>query len=115
MRYWMPSNLLKQTKMKKEFDPLNWDWYAYLKAPKDVQKKYHNFATELAASWVTCACGQLCKDLPRGIDSAPEDVHLETLGMDFMSFIRHEKINEAKETLDRIEQRAVELLKQQRQ
>lgn len=109
----MPSTLQKQTKMKEQFDPTNWDWYAYLDATKEEQKKYHASATELASSWVTCACGQLCKDLPRHDTDGPEDQYLTTLGLDFMCFIRYGEISEAKETLDKIEERTVELLKQQ--
>lgn len=44
-------------------------------------------ASRLAYGWVTCACGHLCRALPRDDDSMPLDSELQKYGSDFSSVI----------------------------
>jgi hypothetical protein len=37
----------------------------------------------LARTWPTCACGELCKSLPRNLDGAPVDLILAGMGLRF--------------------------------
>lgn len=88
------------------------DWYKVLdKAIESepdgyVQRKLSAFA----GSWVTCACGQLCKSLPRGEIGQPEDVHLLRLGGEFNYRIKNLNWLGARSTLDKIEDRTAHLL-----
>ena len=74
-------------------------------------------------SWVTCACGNLCKDIPRGGGGVPLDDDLSNEGIDFSNNIRklcrsataHEReiyAVSARCCLFRIELRAAEILKE---
>ena len=75
-----------------------------------------------ACNWVTCACGNLCDEIPRGTDGVPRDGYLADAGVDFCVAIRdlcdaqtvHERevyaIN-ARYHMFRIDLRAAELLK----
>lgn len=79
-----------------------------------------------AGSWVTCAVGNLCAEIPRYKDSLkPKDKLLAELGEDFAIAVTyiynvavdHPKlfpsaIEDAKETLNLIEQRAILVLAQ---
>ena len=72
----------------------------------------------LADNWVTCACGQLCRNLPRGLGKKPKDKKLSDLGMQFSRIlyeINLEPSNEARkeaiEILKAIETRTTTLLK----
>ena len=98
--------------MKKlEFDPNNWNWYAYLDADKEVKLKHYKKADVLAASWVTCACGKLCKVLPKNIlDNEPDDEILSNLSLWFNNYIEHKDFFSAKRILDKIEARTSYLL-----
>ena len=96
-----------------KFDPENWDWYAFLNASKEVKEKYSNEACNLSGGWVTCACGQLCDVLPKdGYAVAPLDNKLVNLGLSFCDNIEDKYWGKAKETLDKIEERTIFLLKQ---
>lgn len=107
-----------------QFDSNNWNWFHYLKAPQDIKDKHYNKAYDLAASWVTCACGELCKNLPKVKDfnnkfdgpglEAPADNDLQCLGLEFMSNIHNEDYDDAFETLLEIEKRTIKLLDDER-
>jgi hypothetical protein len=106
----------------------NFNWFLFLeKHPKDINLKEMEQAERLASSWVTCACGQLCKALPKkygGKIQEPEDSELSDLGMEFHQKITWAKdyrengftaesadrLDKAKEILIKIEQRTTELL-----
>ena len=75
-----------------------------------------------AGSWVTCACGNLCDEIPRGWLGMPLDDHLSYAGADFtnaiLSLCKAKTVHEreiyaigARYHLFRIDRRAAELLK----
>lgn len=66
-----------------------------------------------ASHWPTCACGQLCKNLPREVDGAPLDARLRRLGFLFMDAVESEIWKDALDVFHQIEARTAELLKQQ--
>lgn len=96
----------------------DFDWFAFLNQDMELVSEDHlEEANALADNWVTCACGQLCKVLPRGIGNYPEDDKLYDLGMDFahtMSEVLDTRSNiarnEAIEILKAIEARTTLLL-----
>jgi hypothetical protein len=98
----------------------DFDWFAFLKQDMEsVDVDYFNKANSLADNWVTCACGQLCKVLPKGNGNSPVDNELYDLGMDFaheIDNLRYTRQNEdrlkALETLNKIEARTTLLLEQ---
>ena len=95
--------------MENEFN-----WYTELdKAIKDEpdQDKYIEL-NKRASQWVTCACGQLCQNLPRDMHGEPEDEDLQYLGADFNVEIDQRNWKEAKAILDDIEARTNYLLNQ---
>jgi len=79
---------------------------------------------DAAEDWVTCACGNLCKDIPRDEDGAPIDKKLWNLGCDFSVAIcnlasdgvRNKSIEaaRARQILQDIETRAAELLNERK-
>lgn len=66
----------------------------------------------LAASWVTCAVGNLCDVIPRFRSGEPIDRKLGMLGQDFSVFIERRNLLGAKQTLEKIEERSAYLIKQ---
>ena len=99
-----------------KFNPENWDWYAFLDANEKVKNDFHEQATVKSGNWVTCACGQLCKDLPRESDkdNEPKDMDLTTLGVYFHGNILNKDWLNAKITLNDIEKRTQFLLNTQK-
>ena len=95
-----------------EFDPENWDWYAFLDASEEIKEEFVEGAIVLAGGWATCACGQVCNVLPRKIGGSPIDFIASTLGMNFFYEIKQGRWIVAKKTLDKIEARTIFLLKQ---
>ena len=69
------------------------------------------YLSDRAKSWVTCACGELCKKLPRRRGS-PEDPFLYNYGTEFNYAIKQRDWNYAKLVLEQIEKRTIELLKE---
>jgi hypothetical protein len=98
----------------------DFDWFAFLNQNIElVSEDYFDEANSLANNWVTCACGQLCKVLPRGSGNCPADDELYDLGMDFaheIENLRDTRQDEdrltALETLNKIEARTTLLLQQ---
>lgn len=64
----------------------------------------------MASSWPTCACGQLCKNLPRTEDKVPIDIELGVLGGRFASLVRDLQWKEALKCFNQIEARSSKLL-----
>jgi hypothetical protein len=99
---------------------VDFDWFAFLNQDiESVSEDYFDEAKSLADNWVTCACGQLCKVLPRGNRNSPADDKLYDLGMDFARDINNLKDTrqnkdrlKALETLNKIEARTTLLLEQ---
>lgn len=65
----------------------------------------------MAASWVTCACGEQDARIPRDeVDGEPLDADLAELGYRFYMCVEDDRYAEAFATLAAIEQRAATLL-----
>lgn len=88
------------------------DWNQWL---EDAMQGKHSFAdweeaNELAEDWVTCACGNQCKLIPRTSAGEPLDDMLIRLGVQFSSHIRNLEYVKAKKTLAAIERRSAQIL-----
>lgn len=106
----------------------NFNWFLFLDQPvEDISLYALTKAEMLASNWVTCACGQLCKALPRGTHNStdePKDPELSKLGYKFYNAIEAAKyckktgssdslrlrLDNAKKILIQIEQRTNQLL-----
>lgn len=96
-----------------EFD--NFNWLTALEAAIDlgdrVSDSQHAELSEMANNWPTCACGELCKSLPRHEGSdGPKDLLLYALGRGFADEVGHRQWLEALKTFHAIEARTAELL-----
>ena len=91
------------------------DWYKFLqKAFEDnITEGEFLTAVKLASSYTTCACGNQCQTIPRAQNGSPMDNHLESLGIDFYTFILNKMYNRALSTLNEIEKRSAFLIKEQ--
>ena len=65
---------------------------------------------DLANRWPTCACGQLCKKLPRREDSSPEDDKARILGLQFLTAVNDGNWKGALSIFKEIEYRTADLL-----
>lgn len=117
-------------KYEGSYNPFDEDfnWFLFLEQPvDDISLKALTEAEKLASNWVTCACGQLCKALPRGTTNSidePKDPELSKLGYKFYDAIEAAKyckktgssgslrlrLDNAKEILIQIEKRTTQLL-----
>lgn len=81
----------------------------------DAQKRGHfrDADIDLAGEWVTCACGEQDKDIPRNIVGCPLDDRLEELGIEFMNAVEENNFNVARSILVDIQTRAFWVLKAQ--
>lgn len=73
-----------------------------------------NYLEVGAGHWPTCACGQLCKALPRRQGGGPLDRTLFLRGVGFSSAVGSGRWSRALELFQQIEQRTEELLYEQR-
>jgi hypothetical protein len=64
----------------------------------------------LVTKWPTCACGQLCRDLPRTSVGMPSDIKLQQMGGIFCSEISVRDWKKALRVFYQIEARTEELL-----
>lgn len=98
------------------------NWWAELTILKELKEKGQENWTEeeqsyvenlqnQAEDWVTCACGNECAIIPRTYDG-PDDYELNDLGCEFSSNIDDLDIEAAVSTLDAIENRSAELIKE---
>tara|TARA_R110000796_G_scaffold98394_2_gene205831 strand:+ start:498 stop:815 length:318 start_codon:yes stop_codon:yes gene_type:complete len=90
------------------------DWNAFLNKKEITQEEWEN-ASEMAASWVTCSCGNQCNLIPRHEVSLeargkPKDKVLAALGQEFYELILMENIKSSKFILAKIEQRSAYIL-----
>lgn len=93
----------------------NFNWYTELNKAIRNEPVYEQtrLLLILSANWVTCACGQLCKDIPKELGSnEPVDYQLSFYGNKFHQLIRDYQWAEALTVLDDIEQRTAELLQE---
>ena len=65
---------------------------------------------ELAIKWPTCACGEQDARIPRDEDGTPKDADLLWMGSTFAAQVAIGYFQDARETMARIESRAVVLL-----
>jgi hypothetical protein len=91
------------------------NWLAFLDARINVEDAGEweisdNEASDLAGDWPTCACGNQCSIIPRGILGAPEDHELRSLGNLFFNAVDSRDWAAAKTTFLRIEKRSAELI-----
>lgn len=89
--------------------PFNWE--KALNNPPPRSSCEHKKLSNLAYSWVTCACGNQCEQLPRDMDGVPLDYTLESLGMDFAVAVETYEFDTALTIMDNIEKRVGEILK----
>ena len=93
---------------------LEFNWYTELnKAIKtEPSEEIYLDLEERAHHWVTCACGELCKTIPRNLDGKPEDSYLFHTGVYFSKCILNKNWPKALILLNNIEIRTAELLKE---
>lgn len=85
------------------------DWNKLLEET-DTNSFEWNIAMVLSDDWVTCACGNQCKAIPRNRSGMPVDDELAELGLDFNHHIKTYNREAAKDTLRRIEARSAYLI-----
>ena len=87
------------------------DWNAALKGLRTGSPaKNQGLLYQLSSEWPTCACGNLCSDLPRNIDAEPCESELLSLGISFHEAVDSLDWNHARAVLARIESRSAELI-----
>ena len=91
----------------------NWNWNTFLnQKEEDISWNDWQLASNLSDMWPTCACGELCKGIPRlRHDGSPKDKILLNLGGSFCGYINGHDLENAKEIFRKIEKRTIELLK----
>lgn len=85
------------------------NWPLFL-ARTDQTREEWDEANDRAGDWVTCACGNQCAAIPRDHHGEPRDEVLAALGMDFYDAIDCENAEEARQVLDKIEARSIDIL-----
>jgi hypothetical protein len=90
-----------EAKKRKPFD-----WFKALNAEYPDWHRLKN----IAASWVTCACGNQCERIPRNEGGAPDDIVLYDLGTKFSQAIEYEQRPLAIQILNEIEKRSVHII-----
>lgn len=97
--------------------PESFNWLAFLKdlaAGRKPTSKERVALNIWAGRWPTCACGQLCKSIPRSnLDGSPQDLHLKRLGLAFYHRIEIGNWTGAITAFREIEARTEQLLDQQ--
>ena len=90
------------------------NWIMFLKRAikKEPSDRECAIARRKSGYWTTCACGFLCKNLPRNHEGEPGDGQLVRLGMSFYRAIHREEWRRALSFLYRIESRTAKLLKE---
>lgn len=88
-------------------DPFNWERMLDRNHLTEIEWEEME---ELASKWTTCACGNQCDIIPRGINGGPEDEHLSLLGQRFLSLILIRSKRKALACLNEIELRSAELI-----
>ena len=91
----------------------NWDWNEYLNASNEDKANYYNEAKDRASNYATCACGEVCKVLPKDVADVPLDNKLRFLGLSFYDTIIDMNFDKAKIILEDIEARTKFLLTQE--
>lgn len=92
--------------------PFDWNEFLERAIKGDISHSEHLKAIKLANSWVTCACGNQCSSVPRFEGGRPFDMRLGLMGIEFMTSVEFGYWRNAKEILERIEERSVELIRE---
>ena len=85
------------------------DWNDFLNKKVITEEEWWE-ATGFSSRWVTCACGNQCRTIPRFHSGMPIDNELSTLGCDFNDAILERNIIKARRILENIEKRSAELI-----
>lgn len=89
-----------------------WNWLTFLNraVKKEPSQRQSERAMNRASGWPTCACGQLCKKLPRSETGLPTDELLRDYGTSFTMHIGRQNWQAALDEFKEIEARTAELL-----
>lgn len=85
------------------------NWAERIEAAKIIGT-FSDDDTKLAISWVTCACGEQDRRIPRSRNGEPNDLRLSDYGCGFFSAVVGFRPIEAASLLGKIETRATEIL-----
>jgi hypothetical protein len=75
-----------------------------------LSNEEYKWIRKQANDWPTCACGTLCKKLPRHEGGMPVDDYLREWGADFFWEVANRNFKAAKKTFLKIEARSTRLL-----
>jgi len=95
--------------------PEDFDWIEILQFLSDggnISSDQRYVLMHMSKDWVTCACGQFCKVLPKTQTGAPKDNELKTLGTAFYDYVRDRQWRAALYTILKIEARSKVLLEE---
>jgi hypothetical protein len=89
-----------------------WNWLTFLNraVKKEPSEDDYYTALELVKKWPACACGQLCRKLPKNDFGSPLDFRLKRSGLDFSGYVERKNWKMALFTFHAIEARTAELL-----
>jgi hypothetical protein len=89
------------------------DWITELEKSikQEPDRATYRQLCDRARTWPTCACGQLCKALPRREDGKPVDFDLQNLGIRFCMAIGSTNYEWALDIFGQIEARTAELMR----
>lgn len=93
-------------------EEVEFNWYTELEnaiKEEPTEQKYAELKA-MSRNWVTCACGQLCKALPRRACGGPQDQALFNYGTLFVIRILDREFGLALDTLNLIEKQTIYLL-----
>lgn len=90
--------------------PFNWLTFLEAAVKQEPSEEESLDAIHLAGNWPTCACGELCKALPRLHCGSPTDAVLIELGNNFIEHVARYNWPLALETFHQIEARTAVLL-----
>lgn len=92
--------------------PFNWHKFIELGILDQLTQEQKEKGIMLAKSWVTCACGNQCKLIPREefIKGRPDDDILYSLGNLFAILVKIERYESAKFIIKKIEKRSSQII-----
>lgn len=111
MKYVEQINQGLNPKFDRKFPVVDWNDVLSKPAPPILSPEYDELCNR-AKSWVTCACGNQCAVIPRRYQGCPIDDRLSTYGGDFFEYIKERDWVGARMTLELIEARASQLVKE---
>lgn len=114
----LPKETPKEFEWPKNYPPKGFDWLVTLQElvnGRPITEEQHDILRYRAGMWPTCACGQLCRSLPRvEPDGRPVDRMLFVYGRSFYEAVKVMNWNEALVLFKWIETRTDYLLNEQR-